>query len=111
MKRVSYGGESFVTSDEFADALVAFTAEVARGASSEALAVPAVDEQGNQYEVMLVIGPATEIITVPEVAMPEVAFGSAAADLRRHSAEMLASREAPMAYPLDGPLPVASDLD
>ena len=65
MKRVAYGGESFITSDEGAAALLDFAAAAAMGDVAEVVTLPAVRPDGQVITVNLVIGPSSELITSP----------------------------------------------
>jgi hypothetical protein len=64
MKRVSYAGESFLTTDTVADALVDLTAALGRTKNAEVVEVPAVDLEGKMQAVRLVVGPASQIVTI-----------------------------------------------
>lgn len=66
MKRVSYAGESFLTPDEVADALVDLTAALGRVQKAEAVELPALDDEGRSQPVRLVLGPASQILAVHE---------------------------------------------
>lgn len=62
MMRVGYGGESFTTSDEAAEALLAFAAAAAMSDVAEVVQLPTVDVDGAVVVVTLVIGPSSELI-------------------------------------------------
>jgi hypothetical protein len=64
MKRVSYAGESFLTTDTVADALVDLTAALGRTQKAEVVEVPAVDREGKIQAVRLVVGPASQIVAI-----------------------------------------------
>jgi hypothetical protein len=64
MKRVSYAGETFLTTDAVADALVDLTAALGRSHKAEVVELPAVDSNGEARPVRLVIGPASQISAV-----------------------------------------------
>ena len=64
MKRVSYAGETFLTTDAVADALVDLTAVLGRSHKAEVVELSAVDENGETREVRLVVGPASQISAV-----------------------------------------------
>lgn len=66
MKRVSYGGESFLTTDAVADALLRLVAAFGDGHSAEVLEIPAVKSDGKTMIVQLVVGPMSELISVPD---------------------------------------------
>ena len=65
MKKVSYGGVSFITSDEAAEALLKFAAAAALNDFAEVVHVPVVDESGHAIVADLVIGPASELLVTP----------------------------------------------
>jgi hypothetical protein len=64
MKTIFYGGESFLTSDEAADALLRFAARLATTETAEVVAVPSVGADGVTSIIELVIGPASELMSV-----------------------------------------------
>jgi hypothetical protein len=66
MKRISYCGESFLTTDGAADALLMLVVALPQGYNSEMLEVPAVGDDGNTMIVQLVVGPTSELISIPE---------------------------------------------
>ena len=83
MKRVAYGGESFITSDDGAAALLDFAASAAMSGVAEVVTLPSVLPDGRVVLVNLVIGPSSELITSPvETAFAEPDTVDAAADLR-----------------------------
>ncbi|MET4781211.1 hypothetical protein [Glaciihabitans sp. UYNi722] len=65
MKKVAYGGVSFITTDEAADALLQFAAAAALNDFAEVVHLPAVDEDGRGIIADLVIGPASELLVTP----------------------------------------------
>lgn len=83
MKTIIYGGESFQTSDEAADALLRFAARLATTDRAEVVAVPSIDAQGHATIIELVIGPASELMSVMSESPYDAPDGSALiADLR-----------------------------
>jgi hypothetical protein len=107
MKRVVYGGESFITSDDAAEALLAFAAAAAMSEVAEVVPVPAVRDDGAVVIVELVIGPSSELITYPldsPFAEPDTRLSSAA--LRAHASELISSNP----HATGGPIP-GQDLD
>ncbi len=92
MKRVAYGGESFITSDDGADALLDFAALAAMSGVAEVVTMPAVGEDGRVISVNLVIGPSSELITSPvETTTSEPDTVDAAAVIRARAAQIGAS--------------------
>ena len=66
MKRVSYGGTSFLAADRVADSLLLLVAAIRDCHSVEVVELPAVGNGGERMVVQLVIGPMSEIITMSE---------------------------------------------
>jgi hypothetical protein len=66
MKRITYAGQSFLTADRAADALVNLTAALGQAQNAEVVEMPAVDREGVTRQVRLVIGPASQLAAVPE---------------------------------------------
>ena len=66
MKRISYCGESFLTTDGAADALLELVVALPDGHDSELLKLPAVNGDGDEMVVHMVVGPQSELISVPE---------------------------------------------
>lgn len=67
MKRLSYAGGTFVTSDEVADALVHFVSTVPRNRRNQVVVVPGFGPDGKPTPVALVLGPASQIMSQHEV--------------------------------------------
>ncbi|TFC46420.1 hypothetical protein E3T26_02355 [Cryobacterium sp. TMT1-21] len=66
MKKISYGGESFLTTDGAADALLELVVALPDGHVSELIKLPAVNSDGDEMVVQMVVGPRSELISVPE---------------------------------------------
>lgn len=66
MKRISYCGDSFLTTDGAADALLALVVAFPGGHDHELLELPAVNSDGDEMVVQVVVGPGSELISVPE---------------------------------------------
>jgi hypothetical protein len=64
MKRVSYAGQSFLTADAVADALVDLTAAISRGRRAEIVEVPIIDESGRIQPARLVLDPFSHIMAI-----------------------------------------------
>lgn len=92
MQRVSYGGESFITSDEFGEALLKFTAAAAMNGVGEVVKLPTVAADGNLVVVALVVGPSSELLVSPiESAFAEPVDLGLAHELRERTAALAAS--------------------
>lgn len=66
MKRVSYCGDSFLTTDEGADALLHLVAAFDDRHESELVELPAVQSDGRTMTVQLIVGSTSELISIPE---------------------------------------------
>ncbi|ANP73114.1 hypothetical protein [Cryobacterium arcticum] len=66
MKRISYCGDSFLTTDGAADALLELVVTFPTDHDSELLDLPAVNSAGDEMVVRVVVGPRSELISVPE---------------------------------------------
>lgn len=68
MKRISYSGASFLTADRVADSLLLLVAAIRDHHGAEVVELPAVGNGGEPVVVQLVVGPASEIISMSEGA-------------------------------------------
>jgi hypothetical protein len=114
MRRISYAGATFVTSDGIADALLRFVAALGRGHQAEALDIPAVDEAGGSVVVQLVVGPTSQLISLPEDAQPatkELDTTETVSDLRQRTHALAAPLHTTFATPHASPAFDLDDLD
>ncbi len=89
MRTVSYGGESFITSDDGADALLGFAAAAARNEFADVIHMSALGEDGEPIIADLVIGPSSELLVVPsDSRFDEPDTTEIAATLRRKTAQL-----------------------
>jgi hypothetical protein len=65
MQRVFYAGAELLMSDSAAEALLEFAALIAGAAKSQRLAIPVIGEQGEPSVIHAIIGPASQIVSVP----------------------------------------------
>lgn len=80
---MTYAGESFLTSDSVADALIDLTASLGRTQKAEVVELAAVDAHGKAQLVRLVIGPASQIVTIHvDSALQEPEAGDVVARLK-----------------------------
>jgi hypothetical protein len=86
MRCVTYAGESVVTTDDVAEALVALTAAVASSGNADAVKIPIVDEEtGKVGEAELVIGVGNDVLSAPmSWDGDDYDFSSSAEELRSH---------------------------
>lgn len=86
MRRITYAGETVITTDDVAEALVELTAAIASSGRADAVAIPIVTEHTEGVgEAELVIGVGNDVLSVPfEWSADEPDFSDAAAGLRSH---------------------------
>jgi hypothetical protein len=111
MRRISYAGATFVTSDGIADALLRFVAALGRGHQAEALEIPAVAPGGDTVVVQLVVGPTSQLISLPMEATTTTKEPESARivdDLRERTHALAAPLHTTFALPHNSP---AFDLD
>jgi hypothetical protein len=111
---MTYAGEHLVTSDEIADLLVELTASLASNGLADAVQIPIYPE-GETYPgrestleiVRLVVGPGTDLLTVPyQWDGPDPDFSDAATALRSrlrfHSPIAVITRNTDAGYDYEG---------
>lgn len=86
MRSITYAGETVVTTDDVAEALVELTAAIAERGRADAITIPIVSGSTGQWgEASLVIGVGNDVLSVAtEWEGTEPDFSFAAAQLRRH---------------------------
>jgi hypothetical protein len=71
MKRVYYASGSVLTGDKTADAIVHYAAALASRATSDTIDIPIVLPDGTTGRAQLLIGPASQLVIVPEEGIPD----------------------------------------
>ena len=64
MKRVIYAGSEFVTGDEIASALLVCSQALAEAGEAQTVSVPSRESDGSVGTVMVLIGPASQIVAM-----------------------------------------------
>jgi hypothetical protein len=94
MKRIAYCGESFLTTDGAADALLELVVAFPDGHASELFELPALNRDGDEMVVQVVVGPGSELVSMPEVSgMVEPDTLSTVAYLRGRTRELTVPNE------------------
>lgn len=95
MRRITYAGDTVITTDDVAEALVELTAAVANYGRAEAVRIPIViEDTGENEEAELVIGVGNDVLSAPvKWEGPEPDFSAGADELRSHSS-----------YPMEAPV-------
>lgn len=65
MKLISYAGNSVLTGDDIADAVVHYAEALARSKTSAALDLPVLDSTGRVVTANLLIGPSSQLVVMP----------------------------------------------
>ena len=68
MKRIYYAGGSALTSDALANAVLDYAEALAKGTRADVVRIPAVLDSGHAGEATLLVGPASQLLTVSEDA-------------------------------------------
>lgn len=64
MKRILYAGGGFLTDDAVADALMEYANVLAVVDSADVVALPGIDDEGKVREVKMIVGPASQIVSM-----------------------------------------------
>lgn len=107
MKRISYGGASFLTPDDVADAFVELVTALGISHTNETLDLPAVGVDGDTVIVTVVVGPMSALMSVPEVSRwtgPDTTLVLAGLKARIHALT------APKSYPIEETI-ATTDID
>jgi hypothetical protein len=111
MKRIRYAGDSVVTGDAIAAAVVAYSEALAKANTAASVEIPVRLGDGSVGEATLLVGPASQLIMVPEPEdHGEVVDDEIVADLRKR-AEDLGPVQAVIAETDTAPVQTLDDLD
>ncbi|MFK4113119.1 hypothetical protein ACI2K6_00650 [Microbacterium sp. NPDC006705] len=113
MRRITYAGDTVITTDDVAEALVELTAAVANYGRAEAVRIPIVLEpSGRVDEAELVIGVGNDVLSAPiDWDADEPDFSEGAEDLRAHESYPQRRSEGAHLYALDEEAPAQWDPD
>lgn len=104
MRTVSYGGESFITSDEAAAALLDYAAAAALNNFAGVVHVPVLNAEGAVVTADLVIGPSSELFVTPsDSTFDDPDTDLTVADLKARTSELTAARRVSMGSPIEQP--------
>lgn len=95
---MTYAGESFLTGDEIADAVLAYARALAERATAATIEIPIRHEDGSSSQIAILIGPASQIVAEPAAADGEELVDADLVDDLRRRARVT---EAPQAAMLD----------
>lgn len=71
MKRIYYASGSVLTGDRMADAIVAYASALAQREISDTIDIPVLLPNGAEARAQLLIGPASQLVVVPEADAPD----------------------------------------
>ena len=69
MKRILYASGGFFTDDAIADALMEYASVLAIVDSADLVSIPGVDDGGKVREIMLIVGPASQLVSMSSDAV------------------------------------------
>lgn len=93
MQRFHYTGDTILMADDTAAALLDYASALAEANTSDVVAVPVVDETGATTIAELLIGPASQLYTMPATGVEEIGGDAAViAELRMRAAKLRPSR-------------------
>ncbi|WJM14450.1 hypothetical protein [Microbacterium arborescens] len=113
MRRITYAGDTVITTDDVAEALVELTAAVANYGRAEAVRIPIVlENDGRVDEAELVIGVGNDVLSAPvDWDADEPDFSEGAEHLRTHESYPQRRAEGPHLYAVDDEPPAQWDPD
>lgn len=62
MHQISYAGDTFVTTDRIARAVLDYARALGRVGADDTIEIPAVDDSGEVWKIELLIGPASQLV-------------------------------------------------
>lgn len=93
MQRLHYTGDTILMADDTAAALLEYASALAEANTSDVVRVPVVDETGAETTAELLIGPASQLYTMPAIGVEDVPGDSEVnAELRLRAAKLRPSR-------------------
>lgn len=113
MRRITYAGDTVITTDDVAEALVDLTAAVANYGRAEAVRIPIVLEgDGRTDEAELVIGVGNDVLSAPvDWEADEPDFSEGADRLRMHESYPRRQNGAARLYAVEDEQPAQWDPD
>ena len=91
MKRIYYASGSLVTGDRIADALVRYAEVLAMRDASDTVDIPIALQSGAAGRAQLLIGPASQLVVVPEEGAAEIVEDEATIEEFQHRSALLSS--------------------
>jgi len=100
VKKIIYAGDTFTTGDAIAEAVFVFSEALARTENAETIEIPALRVDGTRVSVMLLVGPASQIVAEDAPDAPDELIDDELVKSLRQRAEAI---ERPTAHTLDQP--------
>lgn len=112
MKRISYAGNSVLTGDEIADAVVNYAEALARHDSAATIDMPVRAADGSVVTASLLIGPASQLVSMPEPqAEGDLTDERLVHDLERRTSQLESPRPVVGAATEQGDAALFNDLE
>jgi hypothetical protein len=91
MKQILYGGGSFVTCDDIASELLEYGVELASHGVAASVAIPIRLDDGSDAIGTVLLGPASQLVVMPDGLDGDLDCESAISSMREHRASLMAS--------------------
>lgn len=101
MKELSYADRHVVTADEIADGVLQYAKALASAHLADTVSMPAVGEDGTVSTVELLIGPSSQITSIPVPDQPVTIAVEATVNDLAHRTRLLRGHHAVVATPVD----------
>jgi len=106
VKTVIYAGDSFVTGDAIADAVLRYSKVLAEAGAADTVTIPVLTGDGAREEATLLIGPSSQIVAETTDGDDEqIADAALVDDLNARAA----AHEVPTGLPVEAPTPAWDD--
>ncbi|HWS50811.1 MAG TPA: hypothetical protein VN241_07355 [Microbacterium sp.] len=108
MQKIIYAGDEYLTGDEIADALLAYSRALGEEERAEIVEIPVRERDGSVITAKFLIGPASQIVAKAAVGEEAEVEDPALVDRLQ---KLTRAVESPSAEPLEPPADLAHDFD
>ena len=100
---MTYAGETFLTGDEIADAVLAYARALAERSTAATVEIPIRHEDGTSSQLAILVGPASQIVAEPAGSDgEEIVDADLVDDLHRRAQATMSPRAAMLDEDADG---------